>query len=223
MIRRQFIASVIFALVFSVTSFAETQILKIAVKDLRPTQANLGFKEVEKKAKKIAKKKASGELEQYLRLETVPVVLGPGDKKYMIDGHHFLAAAYKQKIETVYYEVVDNYSNIVDPSAFWNKMIETKRVYLKDKGQVIEPKDLPNDITGLTDDLYRTFAAEVRDRGGYSKTDTPFMEFMWADYFRTLIAADFILADHEKALKQGKELARDTRAAGLPGYKGPTQ
>ncbi|OYZ16170.1 MAG: hypothetical protein B7Y39_15950 [Bdellovibrio sp. 28-41-41] len=221
MIRRQFLASFVFTILFALTGFSETQILLIGIKDLHPTQANLGFKEVEKKAKKVAKKQANGELEQYLRMESVPVVLGPGNKKYMIDGHHFLAAAYKQKIEKVYYEVVDDYSNHADQSEFWKKMIDAKRVYLKDKGKPIEPSALPNDITGLTDDPYRTFAAEVRDRGGFNKTDTPFMEFVWADYFRPLVALDFIQSDHRKAIKQARTLARDSKAADLPGYRGP--
>ncbi len=220
MFRRQLLAAFVLVSLFTLAGFAETQILLIGIKDLHPTQANLGFKEVEKKAKKVAKKQANGELEQYLRMESVPVVLGPGNKKYMIDGHHFLAAAYKQKIEKVYYEVVDDYSNQADQTAFWKKMIDAKRVYLKDKGQPIEPSDLPNDITGLTDDPYRTFAADVRDRGGFNKTDTPFMEFMWADYFRPLVALDFIETDHKKAIKQGRVLARDSRAADLPGYRG---
>lgn len=220
MIRRQFLSSIILALLFSVVSFAKVELLTSAVMDLRPTQSTLGFSEIEKKAKKIEKKQKAGELENYLRREAVPVVLGLNKQKYMIDGHHFLAAAHKQKIDKVYYEIVDDLSNMPSEAGFWSKMIETKRVYLKKNGQPIQPKDLPNDISGLVDDPYRAFAAKVRDAGGFEKEDIPFVEFMWADYFRDLIPLDLITNDKRAALRQAKILARDSKASLLPGFKG---
>lgn len=220
MFRRQFIFSIVCTLGFSATALAKVELLTITIKELHPTQAVLGFSEVEKKAKKIEKKQDRGELEKLLRKEAIPVVLGLENKKYMIDGHHFLAAAYKQKIDLVYYEVIDNLSNMPSEAAFWDKMIDTKRVYLKNNGQPIQPKDLPSDITGLVNDPYRAFAAQVREAGGFEKTETPYIEFIWADYFRPLIPLDLIINKEKVAIKQALVLAQDSRAAGLPGYKG---
>lgn len=220
MTKRHFLFSLVSLFVcVAIGKTSEAQLATIAIKDLHPTQAAVGFREVEKKAKKIQKKQ-DGKIDKYLRKEAVPVVLGLENKKYMIDGHHFLAAAYKQKIDKVYYEVVDDLSKSASEQAFWDKMIETKRVYLKRNGQPILPGDLPRDIGGMVDDPYRTFAAEVRDEGGFKKTATPFIEFMWADYFRDLIPLKMILENQKEAVKQALILSRDEKASQLPGYLG---
>lgn len=218
--KRHFLFSLV--LVFSAVAFSKTtdaQLLTIAIKELHPTQAAVGFKEVEKKAKKIQKKQ-DGKLDKFLRKEAVPVVLGIGNKKYMIDGHHFLAAAYRQKIDNVYYEVIEDLSKSATESAFWDKMIENKRVYLKRSGLPIQPQDLPKDISGMIDDPYRTFAAEVREEGGFEKTSIPFLEFYWADYFRDLVPLKLVLENNKEAIKRALVLSRDERASQLPGYLG---
>ncbi len=220
MTRRHFLFTLISLCVcVGLSKTSNVQLATIAIKELRPTQAAVGFKEVEKKAKKILKKQ-DGEFDAYLRKEAIPVVLGPGKQKYMIDGHHFLAAAYKQKLDKVYYEIVEDLSMLDSEQAFWDRMIQTKRVYLKRNGQSIQPKDLPKDIGGMVDDPYRTFAAEVRDEGGFKKSSIPFIEFMWADYFRDLIPLKVILESKEEAVKRALTLSRDEKARQLPGYLG---
>lgn len=220
MTKRQFLFSLVSLFVgIAIGKTVDPTLSTIAIKDLHPTQAAVGFKEVEKKAKKITKKQ-EGNIDNYLRKEAVPVVLGPGNKKYMIDGHHFLAAAYKQKIDKVYYDVVDDLSNLASEQLFWEKMIDMKRVYLKRNGQAIQPADLPQDIGGMVDDPYRTFASEVRDKGGFKKESVPFIEFMWADYFRHLIPLKMILENPKKAVKQALILSHDEKASQLPGYLG---
>lgn len=216
--KRKFLFLLISVFVFSVFGKeADRQLAIIAIKQLHPTQAAVGFQEVEKKAKKIQKKQ-KGDFDKYLRKEAVPVVLGPGNKKYLIDGHHFLAAAYKQKIENVYYEVVADLSKSLTERVFWDTMIETKRVYLKRNGQAILPNELPNDISEMVDDPYRTFAAEVRDQGGFKKNSTPFLEFLWADYFRELIPLKMIIENKKEAVKRALILSQDKKASQLPGH-----
>lgn len=56
--------------------------------------------------------------------------------------------------------------------------------------------------------------------GAFKKSTTPYVEFLWANYFRTLIKPKLLQRDFEKALRRGEQLAIDPRANHLPGFIG---
>jgi hypothetical protein len=45
----------------------------------------------------------------------------------------------------------------------------------------LDVEQLPQKVTGLTDDPYRSLAWAVRKRGGFQKTTASFSEFQWAN------------------------------------------
>ena len=78
--------------------------------------------------------------------------------------------------------------------------------------------DIPHHIKSLRDDPYRSLAAHVRYAGGYDKSQKPFAEFLWADFFRPRIKAELINSDFDKALQQALAFAGSAVCTKLPGY-----
>lgn len=60
--------------------------------------------QVHEKMAKVAKKQQKGQeaLEKFLQGHPVPVVLGPGQKRYLIDHHHLCSALHKMGVESCY-------------------------------------------------------------------------------------------------------------------------
>lgn len=64
-------------------------------------------------------------------------------------------------------------------------MKENAWVYLYDKdGNTVEPDTIPSNLADLQDDKYQSLAWAVLEAGGYQKSDVPFQEFSWGNYFR---------------------------------------
>jgi hypothetical protein len=59
---------------------------------------------VHEKMSKVAKKQQQGPeaLEKFLQRHPVPVVLGPGQKRYLIDHHHLCCALHMMGVESCY-------------------------------------------------------------------------------------------------------------------------
>ena len=83
--------------------------------------------------------------------------------------------------------------------------------------------DLPRHVGKMVDDPYRSLAGVVRAAGGYAKTQAPYSEFLWADFFRDRIAADKVSDHFEKALDKALKLAKGQAAGYLPGFSGPQE
>jgi hypothetical protein len=80
--------------------------------------------------------------------------------------------------------------------------------------------NLPETVRGLADDPYRSVAGEVRERGGYEKDETPFSEFLWAQFFRAHLRVHPVYHDFESAVVEALELAKSSAARNLPGWSG---
>jgi hypothetical protein len=76
-------------------------------------------------------------------------------------------------------------------------------------------------VKQLIDDPYRSLAGELRRAGGYAKEDTPFSEFLWADYLRHRIKPKLVDHHFETAVEKALVLANSTSARYLPGWAGP--
>jgi hypothetical protein len=88
------------------------------------------------------------------------------------------------------------------------------------RGKRRDYRDMPKRLTQMLDDPYRSLAAMVRNAGGFAKNQEPFVEFLWADFFRPRIAIASIKKEPRKAARAGLKLARSEQARYLPGWTG---
>jgi len=83
--------------------------------------------------------------------------------------------------------------------------------------------EIPKRIGQLKDDPFRSLAGAVRNAGGYAKETTPFMEFIWADYFRKLFRPKDVRNHWRRTVDEAVALAKRTEAHFMPGWCGPNQ
>lgn len=193
----------------------------VELESLRPTQMTVGRALV--KLKRAHLRSLVGrpqELVDFIRANPIRVVLGPKGRSYVIDHHHFGLALIRENYKSAPMLVVAHLNKLA-AAAFWKEMTARSFVRPVDaRGREHPVSDLPKDLEDLADDPYRSLAGLVREQGGYSKTDKPYMEFQWADYFRPLIAAKSIARQPEKAVKKALTLAHAPEASKLPGFVG---
>ncbi|MCB5363194.1 chromosome partitioning protein ParB [Pusillimonas sp. CC-YST705] len=125
-----------------------------------------------------------------------PVVVGPGGRLYLIDGHHgftALAEAPDGGLELpVRVRVAADFSHLpVD--AFWQRMAQEGHAWLHDaQGHAVLPEHLPRHLglacpgqTGLmADDPYRSLVYYARGIGFKPQNLPNFAEFHWAAWLR---------------------------------------
>lgn len=192
---------------------------QVAIAQLRPTQFAVGYREVDERGRRIARKDPQ-KLKAYIESRLPQVVIGPGDAPYLIDGHHLALALSKFHVaESVEARIEANWRNL-SPAEFWRKMKERNWVYLYDhQGRgPLDPEKLPQRVTELADDPYRALAWEVRKRGGYKKTSATFSEFRWANYFRSRIPLGGGAGDFEQAIEAALRISHAPEAKDLPGF-----
>ena len=134
----------------------------VPVSSILPTQMNEGFAEVGKKVTGFDLL-APSQLQSNLLTDIEPVVIGPGGKLYLTDGHHTFTAlqdsVYGASNPTVYVNVVANYSNLTTSQFF--AMMQSQNLLLPLNDGVPQTVNtatgapLPTSLTGLTSDPYR--------------------------------------------------------------------
>jgi hypothetical protein len=191
----------------------------VAIKALRPTQMTVGLREVEaKRASWRARGSRSGE--DYLGQHLIPVILGPKERRYLIDHHHLARALLEEGVENILVTVVANLSHL-DRDGFWFAMDMHQWAHPYDAhGHRRSHEDLPKTVKGLADDPFRSLAGELRLAGGFAKDTTPFSEFLWADFLRRRLARKLVDRDFEAALAEATALAHSQDATYLPGWSG---
>jgi hypothetical protein len=197
------------------------EVVKVKILDVRPTQFSVGAKEIEFRMVKIQGKEEAGPLGEYKKKSAGKAVIGPNGDLYLVDGHHFARALYDLGKESMWVEVIRDYSDLT-PREFWAKLRQKNYCYLRDHNGRLRPvRELPRTIAGLDDDPYRSLAWMVRHAGSYDDMDTPFQEFFWAQYLRRRMGRWPDTYDGWKnALKQAMRLARKSEADHLPGWNG---
>lgn len=190
------------------------------VLDLRPTQMTVGMREVTLK-RKSWRERDPKTLVDFLGSHMVPVIVGPGQQRFLIDHHHLARALHDEGVKSVFVTVVADFHKL-DSASFWNMMDYHGWTHPFDaKGRRRDYADLPKTIDGLKDDPYRALAGELRAAGGYAKDSTPYSEFVWADFLRLRIKPKTIAANFEAALANAYELAKSEEASYLPGWCAP--
>ena len=131
------------------------------VLDLRPTQMTLGMSEVARK-RRSWKSQGAKVLAEFLAHHMVPVVLGPGGRRYLIDHHHLARALHDEGVDSVFVTVVADFAKL-DADAFWNIMDFHGWTHPYDgKGRRRAYADLPKTVAAMEDDPYRSLAGELR-------------------------------------------------------------
>jgi hypothetical protein len=189
---------------------------------LKPLQGAVGLGEVSKKTQDIAddEKKETQDLAD----DPIKVVRGPDNALFVVDHHHG-ARAWLNASKTTGTCVIQD----VLPTKVEDFRAELKKrnwVRLKnEEGKDITWDQLPAKLTDLPDDPYRTLAWMVRKEDGFCRAlmtpppPPPFVEFIWADFFRSstdsgltrakvAAATDPVLWDKKKTKKKDREAAQ---------------
>ncbi|ELR20486.1 uncharacterized protein ACA1_039640 [Acanthamoeba castellanii str. Neff] len=163
----------------------------VPITELRPTQFTVGMLAVShqtKKINKMAKTCGEAKLIKYIGKKTVPVVVGPEQRFYMLDRHHAARALWDSEVDAalkvLHVQILADLSGLSEDE-FWDKMKRNKCTYLTKHGQdPLSPDLLPPNVGELSDDAYRSLAWAVKSRKGFKATSIPFAEFIWADFLR---------------------------------------
>jgi hypothetical protein len=200
---------------------AREPVLKpVPIADLRPTQITVGMREVDAKRKGWREKKGK-KAAKYIGEHMIPVILGPGDRHYIIDHHHLARALYEEGVKDLLVTVIANLS-MVERDAFWIVLDNRSWMHpFDDEGRRRDYKDIPKSVSDLVDDPFRSLAGELRRMGGFAKDTTPFSEFLWADFLRRRVKRKLVELDFDRALTMAMKLAKSQDAIYLPGWCGP--
>lgn len=194
----------------------------VPIKELRPTQMSVGYREVAEKRRRWheydAEKKRA-----FLGAHMVPTLLGPKKRHYVIDHHHLSRALLEEGVEEVLVTVVADLHHL-EKDAFWTVCDHKSWVHPYDSDGIRRDfKDIPKTMGDLEDDPFRSLAGELRRAGGFAKDTTPFSEFLWADFLRRNIKEKRVEDDFSAALEKALALAKSKDAAYLPGWCGPSE
>jgi hypothetical protein len=195
----------------------------VAITELRPTQITVGFREVAEKRHewRDRTRKPGEKAGEFLGRHTIPTVLGPSGRYYVIDHHHLARALQEEKQKQVLVTVTVDLSAL-PKAAFWTYLDNRALCHPYDAaGKRRDFADIPKEIAALADDPYRSLAGELRRVGGYAKDTTPFSEFLWADFLRPRVKAKQINEHFSAAIERALALSKSDAAAYLPGWCGP--
>ena len=197
----------------------ESELKEVRLEDLRPTQITVGYKEVQAKRESWAKLKGA-ERKKAVSEEFFPAVRGPGKKYFVLDRHHAALALTREKAERVQVGLVRDLSAL-STEDFWIFLDHYSWMHCYDAKGKRRPLDsVPRRFADMQDDPYRSLAAELRDHGGYSKVDVPFLEFLWANYLRRQVALSLLTGEPKRALAKSLKLASSKECSFLPGWCG---
>ena len=191
----------------------------VDVEQLRPTQMSVGFQEVERKRRQWKRADAQ-ERSRILRLHVIPAVTGPKGRFYLIDHHHF-AKALVEEGEGALPVFVAAELHHLPKDEFWTFLDNRSWCHAYDAAGVRRPLgSIPRSLADLEDDPFRSLVAELIRVGAVAKSDTPFFEFLWADFLRRRMAADQVRRDVRDAVPDALKLVKGDMARELPGWCG---
>ncbi|MBO9581387.1 MAG: chromosome partitioning protein ParB [Sphingobium sp.] len=197
----------------------EPQLHSVAISELRPTQITVGFKEVARKRHEWGVREIK-ERPDFLGRHMIPVVVGPKGRYWIVDHHHLVLALHEEGVEHVFTSVLANLSQL-KPSTFLTFMDNRNWLHpFDEKGHRQGYEALPQHIGKLVDDPYRSLAGAVRRAGGYAKVDTPYSEFLWADFLRGRIKRSKLEARFDHSVVKAVAIANSEDAKYLPGWAG---
>lgn len=205
---------------------AKQHLQRVNVADLRPTQMTVGAIEVAAKRRQWAglKPKARAEL---LDTHWFPTVIGPKGECFIVDHHHLGQALMQEKVPQAWAVELANYTGM-EQQLFWRLMSFKHWAHPFDEhGVICQFSNIPQSLIELRDDPYRSLAGVVRTSGGFAKDSEPYVEFLWADFFRQHFTLKELAPNAKgtlasKVLSKAIDVARSPLAQDLPGWSGAT-
>lgn len=197
----------------------EPGLIEVSTEQLRPTQMTAGYREVGRKCDEWKHMDALHR-EHLMRELFFPAVKGPDDAYYIVDHHHTALAVLRAGAKTVKVGVIANLDCLAIED-FWIFLDHRTWVHCYDtKGERRPFSSMPKTLTEREGDPYRSLATAVRRKGGFAKSDLPYLEFLWANFFRKEIAPSFLRKQMKQATQKAVKLAATAAAAHLPGWAG---
>lgn len=191
----------------------------IALDDLRPTQITVGYREVARKRRDWTMR-AAGDRPDFLGQHMLPAVIGPKGQRWIVDHHHLALALQQEGVAHVLVSIIADLGHL-KKEAFLTFMDNRNWLHPFDAhGRRQDYDALPRHVGKLADDPYRSLAGAVRREGGYAKVETPYAEFLWADFLRRRIKTSRIEDQFDQCVTKALELARSHDAHHLPGWAG---
>ncbi len=191
----------------------------VEISTLRPTQMTVGLREVERKRAEW-RKRAERDGSDFLGRHMIPVIVGPKSVPYVIDHHHLVRALHDEGVSHVLVSVIADL-HYLKKTLFWTFMDNRNWLHPFDADGVRHTHDeLPKRVGAMKDDPYRSLAGELRRSGGYAKDNTPYSEFLWADFLRRRISVKMVEHDFERAVAKALDAAAQQDASYLPGWCG---
>lgn len=200
------------------------KIYETVTKKMRPTQMCVGFAEVDDKIHKLSKLNKH-ELSKYLKENPLPAVAGPDGEMHLTDHHHLGKALLALNINECYFVVQHDLATLPE-TKFFDVLKVLELVYPFDENGVEHPCSyIPQCLTELKDDPYRSLAGFVRKAGGYVKVPKAYLEFAWANYFRSLIPKSELLTHDgmKHAVVEGIAIAQSSKSSHMLGWTGKIQ
>ena len=193
----------------------------VRIKTLRPTQMTLGLREVEEK-RRMWRERGGDKGAEFLGRHMIPVVLGPKGRHYLIDHHHLARALEDEGVRDVLVNIVADLSSLAREE-FWIFLDNRDWCHPYDAdGHRRDFDAIPSTVAEMQDDPFRSLAGDLRRAGGYAKDETPFSEFIWADFLRRRLKRKAVEKDFQTALGKALTLAKARDADYLPGWCGPS-
>ena len=193
----------------------------VRIKSLRPTQMTVGLREVNEK-RKIWRERGGDKGAEFLGKHAIPVVLGPKGRHYLIDHHHLARALEDEGVRDVLVNIVADLSSLAREE-FWIFLDNRDWCHPYDaEGRRRDFDAIPNTVAEMQDDPFRSLAGDLRRAGGFAKDETPFSEFIWADFLRRRLKRKAVDKNYTDALGKALILAKSGNADYLPGWCGPS-
>src|SRR5262249_6831355 len=127
----------------------EPTLQPVAIDSLSPTQITVGLREDEEKRKRLRRQKKGTKVSGSIWHHTIPVVLAPKKRHYVIDHHDLSLALHREGLRDVFVTVVLDLSAL-EPDDFWSVLDHKSLVYpYDDNGRRRDFSDIPKSVTQL--------------------------------------------------------------------------
>jgi hypothetical protein len=187
----------------------------VLIAKLRPTQVTIGMREVQVKRARW-RNIAPDDAARLSSTKSIPIILGPGGERYMVDRHHLARALVEERVSYWSAAVITDFSKL-SHGEFWASLERQAWTHpFDDTGRRVEFGNLPKSILELTDDPYRSLAGALKRMGVYKKDKVPFSEFRWANFLRSRIERGIVDRDFDLALRLAVGLIRASEPMSLP-------
>jgi hypothetical protein len=197
-------------------------LVEVPIAALRPTQLCVGLAEVRSRLRDFSAENAR-ERRSYLGSKPVPLVRNRCGDVWMVDRHHRLRALIEMEPAATAFGYLVLDLDTDDRQDVLEALHRRGWLYLYDGRGLgpLPPSALPEQLTGLQDDPYRSLVWKLKQEGVLAAAPLiPFHEFRWGAWLRSRPLPPFSSEQLEPALPRARALARSSAASHLAGWRG---